>query len=323
MKKNKFFEKISKFLNKDLEERVSAIETKTEKISSLEEKVDKIIKQLTPEKIQAVKNPSLVKSPDGRFQIRVEKLSTQGKDFITLHISLPILEGDENLFHFDFPKKVDSGLFRECPKYLDKLLSEIYFLQMCSKVIFKPFEISIQKTGAVNWDPFLPKILKMIFDFLDKKYPPVPATDEQISKIRSHIINSKDEVRSFTKKLLLYLLEKSKYVIEPVCLTLRESDGLSYDFIESVAKDLCILRSSGASTEINSFTSELGLSYDFTCHFGFYDKKGIWNSEKQIGFEKGKDELAYTFLFSPINYRNDGAKRLPFSLIEIEAVSLS
>ncbi len=311
--KNKFFEKISKFFNKDLEERVSAIEKEVAKIKS----------KLTSEKIQTMKDPNLIKSPDGRFQIRIKKHS-DNMDMIMLFVSAPILTDDEVLYEFNFPKKNNFYTPDEtwCSEIAHKLRDIVYETEVCSQIILRPFEITITKTAAVNWD-FLIKLIKDIFVLLAEKYPPVPATEEQISKIRNHITNSKDEVQSFTKKLLLYLLEKSKCVTEPVNLTLRESDELLYDFIEKTAMDLQILRSSSANTEINSFISELGLNYDFTCHFGFYDKKGIWNSEKQIGFEKGKDELAYTFLFSPINYRNDGAKRLPFNLAEIEAVSLS
>jgi len=155
--------------NKNLKDKITLLNQDVEKLNIWKKDIEQ---KLTPEKIQALKDPSLVTSPDGRFKIRIEKGDRIEKDYIKMHTSLPILTGnDGNLWHFVFPYTACNTFNRSCPDHLYKTLNDIYKIQACIKVMFSPFGVSIVKTPAVSWDEILPRLEEIIFNFLVEKYP--------------------------------------------------------------------------------------------------------------------------------------------------------
>ena len=143
-----------------------------ELIEPLANSVSEIESKLTPEKVQEVSDPSLKVSPDGRFKVRIEKHPNM--DVRSFHTSTPLFTEGSSLDLFDFP--FVSYKMSEMAEDRKKMVEKLYETNLCVKTSLHPFEIGFSKSPASSWNEITPKIIAIIFDYLNEKYP-VPTSE--------------------------------------------------------------------------------------------------------------------------------------------------
>jgi len=161
------YNRLMKTDNELLEEKkVALVKLFNEEVKLLQEKWDSLNAKLTPEKIQELKGPSLITSPDGKFKIRIEK--HPNRDVLSFHTSIPLFTEGSCIDLFDFPV-ISYG--KDITPDRKKIVEKIYKTQMCVHMCLQPFKLSFTKSGALNWNEISPKVVEIIFNFLAEKYP--------------------------------------------------------------------------------------------------------------------------------------------------------
>ncbi len=146
-------------------------------------------------------------------------------------------------------------------------------------------------------------------------------SDNQFDGIKYFIILSKPEVGKLIRKIILYMMDNSKNLTEPVCLTIRESEQLSANEIENLSREFSSFLALGAGTMLNEIIKLTGSNFKFSRHFGFLDEKGL-NIKNQFSTKAGDGKTVYTFWLS-LNDYDQKATNLVFDLEKIKATKLT
>jgi|GEM_PF-2790863 len=94
----------------------------------------------------------------------------------------------------------------------------------------------------------------------------IQVTDEQMTKIRKHIIDSLNAT-SFAKQAMLWLLERSENLTKPVALSFPAALN---EFGKDVSRGVHNMNSTSGKTFMSAFLKKLGVSMIFSTHRGSY-----------------------------------------------------
>ncbi len=150
------------------------IEEKVEKsVSELSATVSTIKNQLTPEKIQEVVDPSLIKFPEKGVSLRIKG---EGKDEKTFLVSRPCWEDGVSEWFVSFPpqkwvyywsyfdghgtkQSSNIEIFTSLKKFVEKIFGTNCIAKIDAE---NAFHFKLTKSGAQTWDEVTPKVLDAI-----------------------------------------------------------------------------------------------------------------------------------------------------------------
>jgi len=127
---------------------------------------------MSPKKVEQINNPNRFFSSGKCFTIQFEKHSNN-KDCGSFHTSAILFDSGKGGNFCSFPETGD------LLKDEKEIIEFLYNTKMCKAVNVHPFEIEFYKSGAHSWDEIIPKISRVIFEFLIKKYPVITVVGDE------------------------------------------------------------------------------------------------------------------------------------------------
>ncbi len=152
-------------------------------------------------------------------------------------------------------------------------------------------------------------------------------TDRQIAAIKYLIFHAK-EGSPLVKRILAFLLDQSQGLTKEVYLTLESGQDYTDDEVHENAVTMNGLQSVNCQTHLNEIMSAVGAGFEFSVHYGYFDKPGHFSTLGQFAGLPGphfNDPLGiptrYTFWCAYRSYSYTASPVLA-SRSELEAIDL-